>query len=149
MLNSHQIQTVLQSFLTVVNSSMWIGDGANVNNNITFTNLPPTMMPKPYTNFAVDWVAQSTVESYLHTMMNGTVVIDSINQKASSDVVDTLLWAASGDLDKWIKNLAASMTNFVRTHRPQSDSMYNGTGYDLGVEVRGSSSLSRWFWPRY
>lgn len=135
MLNSHQIQTVVQSFLTVVNSNMWVGDGANVNNNITFTDLPPTMMPRLYTNFAVGWLTQSTVGFYLHTTMNGTVVIDSINQKASSDVVDAL-WVASGDLDKWIKNLAASMTNFVRTHRPQSDSMYNGTGYDLGVEVR-------------
>lgn len=53
MLNSHQTQTVVQFFPTVVNSNMWVGDGANVNNNITFTDLPPTMMPRPHANFAV------------------------------------------------------------------------------------------------
>ncbi len=132
---SHQTQTVVQSFPTVVNSSMWIGDGANINNNITFMDLPSTMMPRPHANFAVNWQAQDLVESYLLTTMNGTVVIDSINREPSNDVVDAL-WAASGDLDGWIKNLAAGMTNFVRTVRPQSDSMYDGTGYELGVEVR-------------
>ena len=44
---------------------------------------------------------------------------------------------ASADLDSWIRTVAASMTSVIRTFVPGTEhSMYNGTGYQLGYDVR-------------
>jgi hypothetical protein len=56
----------------------------------------------------------------------------------SSDII-LGIWNSTTNLDSWINNVVASMTNGVRRTARMSQLVYSGTAYQLGVMVR-------WMW---
>ncbi len=93
----------------------------------------------------VEVLAYFALGDFTTNLLNGTVDLDIGSVVPSSDVVQAI-WNVTGsvaELDSWIKNLASSMTNVIRTSNAESsdrsNSYYRGTAYQLGYEVR-------WVW---
>ena len=67
-------------------------------------------------------------------MFNGSLLFQE--RPSFTDDYLQAMWNASADLDGWIKNLALSMTNVVRTTNTSGPfGLYDGTGYQLGVQI--------------
>ena len=140
MINTHQIETVGQEFSQVAAA-------INPNDsNLYFLDIPSTMNPRPGAGFLFHIPNLSALQGYLYHMFNGTMTYLLRNGTSStSDVVDAV-WNSTGDLDKWIKTVAASLTDSIRSSKPYptqnatliaaQDAFYNGTGYQLGYDVR-------------
>lgn len=143
MTTSRQAQVVTQNFSRVVNSSFSTDEDLS---NITFAGLPEDMNPTPdATNYSVVLLASEALRDFTETLLNGTVFLNLESVTPSSDVVQAI-WNVTGsvaELDSWIKNLAGSMTNVIRSSNVESSDesnlYYHGTAYQLGYEVR-------WVW---
>lgn len=129
--SAQQIQTVVSSY-------------SDIDSNLTevteyiFKDLPANLHDTEHKNFTVDYEAWGALSAYFAGLVNGTVSLNLESQGFSSDVVEAI-WNGTQNLDKWINNLATSMTNNVRTGSPISRPLYNGTAYQLGIKVR-------WVW---
>ena len=132
MVDFNQTQPVVQNFSQVVNFTL--SDLGSVTDNVSFVDLPIAMNPRPGANYSVGVWAADAIEGYLEPIFNGTIILNEESQTFSSDYIQAI-WNASSDLDGWIKNLASSMTNVIRTGTPQPNDFYNGKGYQLGVQV--------------
>ena len=130
-LRSQQIQASVEEFSSVVNSGL---EAYDVFVNYTFLPLPASMMPRAGADYNVSAMAMIFLKGYLASMINGTGYLYYESQSTTSDSIQAI-WSASADLDAWIKNLALSMTNVVRTNIPESSEMYDGTGFQLGVQI--------------
>ncbi len=132
--NANQSQVVTQEFSTVYNSSL---DGAyNVlQYNVTFVDLPAAMNSKANTNYEVSGGAILAMSEYFGTLFNGTIFLNQEAQLASSDTI-TGIWNSSADLDPWINSVAGSLTSVIRHSQPSQETFYNGTGFELGYDVR-------------
>ena len=75
-------------------------------------------------------MAALALSKYLLTALNGTVSVNTESVGYLNDVMQAI-WDASADLNGWIDNVAGSMSQFVRTAAPQSDSVYDGTAFIL------------------
>ena len=134
---SNQQQNVLESFSTIVSREE---GGAT-----TFAELPPSMLPPSMqsrvpTIYEVETYAAGALSTYLSKALNGTAKLDTESIEYSSDIMQAIC-DASADLNGWIDNVAASMSQVVRTTAPQSDSAYDGTASILIYEYR-----VRWGW---
>ena len=129
---SNQQQKVIETFSTMVNSHLDGGSGAS---NVTFAELPPSMQSRAPANYNVDFFASGALSDYLSTTLSGNVTVDIESEGYSNDVVQAI-WYASADLNGWIDNVAASMSQVVRTYTPQSDSVYDGTASILIYEYQ-------------
>ena len=129
---SNQQQKVIESFSTMVNSNLDSASGAS---NVTFAELPPSMHSRVPANYNVDFFASGALSKYLSTTLSGNVTLNIESVGYSSDIVQAL-WYASADLNGWIDNVAASMSQVVRTYAPQSDSVYDGTASILIYEYQ-------------
>ncbi|MCJ1303952.1 hypothetical protein MMC08_006763 [Hypocenomyce scalaris] len=132
MVDLNQTQPVVRNFSQVVNSTL--PGGFSGNDNFSFVDLPIAMNPRSGANYLVGIMASLAIEGYLEPIFNGTIFLNLESQTFSSDYIQAI-WNASSDLDGWIKNLASSMTNVIRTETPQPNDFYNGKGYQLGVQV--------------
>ena len=131
--STQQVQKVVSSY-SDVNS-----DPSNATKSgFIFTNLPSYLHGTVHTNFTVDFNAWGALQVYFADLVDGTVLLGSNSQAYSSDATEAI-WNGTQNLDKWIDNLASSMTNNVRIGSPLSRPLYNGTAYQLGVKVR-------WLW---
>jgi aspartate/tyrosine/aromatic aminotransferase len=65
--------------------------------------------------------------------LDGSAIFSSVT---SSDTVEAIWNGSVVGIDIWVKNLAVSMTNVVRTSAPPTNSHYNGTAYQSGIRVR-------------
>lgn len=117
-----QVQTVASTF------------SAHNNYNYIFRPLPADMNPPPV-NFSVELIAIDALQSYLASLLNGTVTLFPSTQSYSSDIVQAI-WNGTTHIDAWIANLAASMTNVVRVNEPVSRPAYDGTAYQLCYTIR-------------
>ncbi|CAD6583014.1 MAG: hypothetical protein ASARMPREDX12_001151 [Alectoria sarmentosa] len=104
--------------------------------NTTFLGLPANMNPKPDSQYTVDFSALNSFRDFLSPLINGSVWFSLETYGPTSDIVQAVWNATSTDLDAWMKNIALSMTNARRVIEPASNDVYNGTGYQLGVQVR-------------
>jgi hypothetical protein len=143
---THQVQTIVHTF-SYINSTPV---STSVFDNYTFPALPAEMNPTPDTDYNVSVDGWQQFSSTLIGQFNGTAMLDIESSVANGDSIDAIwtAWGNSGDLDPWIKQLALSMTNALRTFGDQGYSSYgysqptypryNGTAYQLGVSVRWS-----------
>ena len=128
-IKSQQLQNSPVQLSKVVNSSLYPYDDSV---NLTFFSPP---QPGTGSNYTVGAMAIEFVQTYLESITNGTIYLNELSQMPSSDATQAI-WNASADLDTWIKNLALSMTNVVRTNIPAPpDASYDGTGFDLGIQI--------------
>ena len=132
-LSSHQVQSVVHNFSGPLNNS--ISGGFSGRDNYTFPALPAEMHAKGNVNYTVNMFAYDIFGIYLAPFFNGTIFLNLASQKPTNDYVQAI-WNGTENLDGWIKNLALSMTNVVRTDVPMTDELYNGTGLQLGVRIR-------------
>ena len=130
--STYQTQDSIEEFANV-SSSHKNPDGSD--SNYTFMPLPPSMRPRTQASYNVDPFNVLHIRDLLSSAITGTIKLEDSSFNPSSDTV-LGIWNASSDLDLWIKNLALSMTNVIRTDTPQPDDMYNGTAYHLGYQVQ-------------
>ena len=132
-----------QNFSNVVGPSPETDYG--VFSNYTFLDLSAEMNKRDDAQFIVTSISASSYENFLKPIFNGTVYLNMVSETGiNQTVIDTLpssdiieaLWDATPDLDVWIKNVALSLTNALRAFNPALDDIYNGTGHQLGVQVR-------------
>ena len=146
MVNANQTQAVMQEFFQIQNKTTTIDDsGSPYYGSFTFQDIPRRMNPRPEGNYTVGFFAFHAFQNYLGTMFNGSVRLMPSSTVASSDVVEAI-WSSTGDLDKWIKTVATSLTNAIRTDKTNEnenvtlnavqDAFYNGQAYQLGYDVR-------------
>ena len=96
---------------------------------------PAAMNSRPNVTYAI--ARADSLEAF--GLFNGRVFLNELSNSPSSDAIQAICTAASTDLDLWMNNIALSMTNALRAFDPAPDDMYNGTGYQLGIQVR-------WLW---
>ena len=132
MSSTHQTQFSVEEF---ANMSISHENPDGSDSNRTFMPLPPSMRPRTQASYNVDRFNVLYIRNFLSSAITGTIKVDDTSSIPSSDTV-LGIWNASSDLDLWIKNLALSMTNVIRTDTSQPDDMYNGTAYHLGYQVR-------------
>ena len=141
-INANQTQVVMQEVSQGRNATALAQTGGN----FTFQDIPSEMNPKSDANYTIGWEGWMAFRIYLEPMFNGSASSYPESRKASSDVVDAL-WSSTGDLDKWIKTVATSLTNAIRADKTNGnqdttleaihDAFYNGQAYQLGYSVRG------------
>ncbi|KAL8874780.1 MAG: hypothetical protein Q9198_006772 [Flavoplaca austrocitrina] len=103
----------------------------------SFLDLPLTMNPRPGANFSITFLAKFALQNYLKTIFDGGIEVNTASQESSHTIA--AMWPATRSIDAWIENLAASMTNVVRTTTPEPHEYYNGTAYQVAFRVR-------WIW---
>lgn len=106
---------------------------------INFAELPAEMNPVPGANYSVEWLANIALTEFMAPMTNGSVILNLESHIPSSDTVEAVWNGTVAGLDVWVKNLALSMTNAIRTAAPVTVARYNGTAYQSGIRVR-------WVW---
>ena len=104
--------------------------------NFTFRDLPAEMEQRHDSQFNVTFISANAFTVLMRSVFFGEVILTSNGMNASNDLIQAIWNATTGDLDAWIKNVALSMTNALREFNPAPDDMYNGTGYQLGTQVR-------------
>ena len=139
-INANQTQVVMQEFSQVRNAT-----AINQDQNLPFQDIPTEMNPRPYANYTIGVIGRGALQLYLGPLFSGSVSAYPESTNASSDVVDAL-WSSTGDLDKWIKTIATSLTNGIRADKTDRDQMatleakhdafYDGQAYQLGYSVR-------------
>ena len=135
----------MQEFFAVRNATaiMNMEDDSGL---FTFQGIPSEMNPRPDANYTIGLIGWQALQLYLGPMFNVSVSSYPESTKASSDVVEAL-WSSTGDLDKWIKKVATSLTNAIRadkttdpdqhaTLEAKHDAFYGGQAYQLGYSVR-------------
>ena len=129
---SQQFQNSPIQLSKVVNSSLFPSDTSV---NLTFISPPPQYAPAHSPNYTVGAMAIEFFSAYLESIINGTIIVNLLSSMPSSDATQAI-WNGSADLDAWIKNLALSMTNVVRTNNPApADAFYDGTGFQLAIQI--------------
>ena len=131
--NSNQTQIARYEWDKVDNSLTTDGRAFE---NITFVDLPNYMNAPAGANFSFLGLAAYAMTTYFDTLFDGNITVNQGTQLSSSDVVQAL-WNATDDLDAWMKNVAGSLTNVVRSFdRAPERAGLDGTGYQLGYDVR-------------
>ena len=129
---SQQLQNSPIQLSKVVNSTLSPYDTFV---SLTFLSPPGQYAPENGPNYTVGAMANYFFAGYLESVINGTVYLNLESSMPSSDATQAI-WNGSANLDAWIKNLALSMTNVVRTNIPASaDAFYDGTGFQLGIQI--------------
>ena len=100
-----------------------------------FDALPASMNPTPGANYSVGIDATLVLQAVLAPLLNGNITLNLETQGFSSDFVQAI-WNGTDNIDSWTKNLALSMTNYVRMANPVRHVLYDGTAYQLGIKVQ-------------
>lgn len=106
--------------------------------NFTFANLPQEMNPRPGVAYTVNYVFMDAFDIWSEYFFNGAIWLNLHSQAPSNDMVDAIRQVCTG-LDGWIKRVAESMSNVMRTFRPSTDIMYNGIEFHSTIRVN-------WLW---
>ena len=133
--SGQQVESVVASYSNMNSTPPESADGTTA---LVFTDLPADLHGTVRTDFTVNYFAWAALATYLAGLVNGTVTLDISSQGYSSDITEAI-WNGTQNLDKWINNVATSMTKNVRSGSPLSRPIYNGTAYQLAVKVR-------WVW---
>jgi hypothetical protein len=100
------------------------------------SDIPPEMNSLPRADYYVDYFALTALSDFIAPLTNGIVFLDSSSSVLSSDTVEAIWNGTFAGIDIWVKNLALSMTNVVRTSAPPTNSRYNGMAYQSSIRVR-------------
>jgi hypothetical protein len=131
--SNSQIETLNATFSKLASQSTEDNLGGSL---FVFGDLPPEMNSLPGVNYYVDYFALTALSDFVTELVNGTVLLEQSSSVPSSDTIEAIWNGTVAGLDIWVKNLALSMTNVVRTSAPATNSLYNGTAYQLGIRVR-------------
>lgn len=135
--NTYEQTEVVKDSFSKIDTATRLAD--TLVNNISFLALPEEMNPLPNQTFSILGFALLSLTEYFATIFEGNITLNQAEQNPSSDPMQAI-WAASADLDKWMKTVAASMTNVIRVSYPaEKNDMYNGIGYRVGYDVQ-------WIW---
>ena len=132
--NGQQTEIVTQEFYSVENSSA-IEDMHSLFDNVTFLTPPEALNAMPSVAYNANAAAIGALQTYLTTLFNGSIFLNQDYQLPTTDAM-LGIWNSSADLDPWIKNVAASLTNVIRVSQPSDESFYYGTASQLGYNVR-------------
>lgn len=150
--------TCVQYYATSVESGQY-------NHKIVATNGNGTMVPKVndkayYTfgpvdiqegdsgkqvNYTATFEALRRVQVFLSNSLIGSVNMSFASTQTGTytytNELMRFIWStfSFSDLDAWIKNVATSMTNVIRSNDQSERPEYNGSQYELAVKVR-------WLW---
>jgi len=87
------------------------------------------------TNFTESSYVRESLAHYLMELMNGSIRSTANNEFSPVNGI----WKGTTDIHAWIDNLAASVSNVIRTANATERSEYNGIQYVQTVRVR-------WYW---
>ena len=153
MVNDNQTQAVMQEFFQIQNKTAAMDSdtpyyGMPYYETFTCQDIPRRMNPRPEGNYTVGLLAVYAFQNYLGPMFNGSVSLRPESVLASSDVVEAIMNSA-GDLDKWIKTVATSLTNVIRADKTNGnqnvtldavqDAFYNGQS--ISIRIRGALAV--------
>jgi hypothetical protein len=145
--------TCIQHYNTSVVTGEHIEDVVEVNNAgssagivgegafYTFGPVNPRDDVAHHINYTATSMALSVVKYFLEFNFAGNVTVSSTDLASYTSVILRGIWNGTTDADAWIKNVATSMTNVIRSNQTiswQRDE-YNGTQFELAVRVR-------WLW---
>jgi len=99
--------------------------------------LPSALDQDSVSNFASESWAQSSLATYVKSIMNGTVFIQQGGQtyQGNKDIMRGI-WRGSADPTAWVSNLALCMSKVVRSSNSSVRTSYQGTQHVLTVHVR-------------
>lgn len=95
--------------------------------------VPSTNSQGHASEFGIRRTANTALAVAFNTLINGTIWLSAMPAYASNIEA---VWRGTQDLDRWIQNVATSMTNVIRTDKPLSRDEFNGTAYHLAYVVR-------------
>jgi hypothetical protein len=98
--------------------------------------VPPLSRESNTTLFQTNATALFGLKSWLPYLLNGYATLLAKDPVYYKPQAVEAAWKGSWKLDLWIKNLATSMTNVIRTDIPSSRAEFNGTAYRLTYVVR-------------
>lgn len=127
-------ETILAEHSTVDDSQ----DIFDFSSNITFVDLPPTLNALPGTKYMMYRPAAVAFNQYFTTLFNGSIFLNQGLQQFDSDIINGI-WNSSSTLDPWIRNVAGSLTNAIRSVSNQNnhfEEAYLGTASQLGYRIR-------------
>jgi hypothetical protein len=125
--------TVAKSKLDVHSNEFW-----------TWNPLPTDLDERNETHFEISPDAWHVLNVYMQSVIEGNATalwekdFSAQSYLYSSDLINGA-WDGSQHPQVWIENLATSMTNAVRVTNTTSRDQYNGTHYELSIEIR-------WWW---
>ncbi|EMC94526.1 hypothetical protein BAUCODRAFT_551020 [Baudoinia panamericana UAMH 10762] len=102
----------------------------------SFTLVGSAADPKNATTYSTAGsVAVDVIQMWMSKELNGSIGLLETAQNFSSDVMGGV-WNGTRNPQAWIQDIATSLTNVVRVYNQTNRDEYNGTAYQLGVNVR-------------
>ncbi|KAK4170371.1 hypothetical protein QBC43DRAFT_348861 [Cladorrhinum sp. PSN259] len=148
---AHQISVTngIQNNTIVANhstTSLALSNSAHGGEHV-FVNIPKSFNTDNTTRYAVTHEAMLALRSFMASITEGTVTTTLNTLGSSSDWVEAMWNATTGDLGQWIDTFASSLTNEFRLHGTVSSSSsrrYDGSATQLTPVVK-----VHWFWMLY
>ncbi|KAL3417460.1 hypothetical protein PVAG01_11460 [Phlyctema vagabunda] len=143
--NGIQTQKTLNNWSTVaaVDSPTF-----NLTANRTFIDIPDYMNTRPESNYMIGGVAIDALSNSLSKVFNGSVTagMSSATYGYGDNEFVQGIWNGTGDPQSWIKNVALSLTNNVRSMAATNESAaaYSGIARSSEIFVH-----VRWGWITY
>ncbi|KAK0668242.1 hypothetical protein QBC41DRAFT_277212 [Cercophora samala] len=112
-----------------------------------FINIPSSLNTDNTTKYVVTHEAMLALRNFMSSITMGTVVTTLNTLDSSSDWVEAMWNATTGDLGQWINTFAASLTNEFRLHGAVTGTTtkrYDGDATQMTPVVK-----VRWFWLMY
>ncbi|KAK4195837.1 hypothetical protein QBC40DRAFT_310375 [Triangularia verruculosa] len=112
-----------------------------------FISIPSSLNTVNTTKYAVTHEAMLALRNFMASITMGTVTTTLNTLDSSSDWVEAMWNATTGDLNQWITTFAASLTNEFRLHGTitgASTKQYDGAATQMTPVVK-----VKWFWLLY
>ncbi|KAK4647658.1 uncharacterized protein QC761_103360 [Podospora bellae-mahoneyi] len=112
-----------------------------------FINIPPSLNTDNATKYVVTREAMLALRNFMSSITMGTVTTTINTLDSSSDWVEAMWNATTGDLNQWINTFAASLTNEFRLHGAVTQTTkkrYDGDATQMTPVVK-----VRWYWLMY
>ncbi|KAK0747922.1 hypothetical protein B0T21DRAFT_446740 [Apiosordaria backusii] len=112
-----------------------------------FINIPSNLNTVNTTKYAVTHEAMLALRNFMASITMGTVTTTLNTLDSSSDWVEAMWNATTGDLNQWISTFAASLTNEFRLHGEvtgSSTKRYDGAATQMTPVV-----TVKWYWMLY
>lgn len=127
--SGQQVQNIISSLDVNVSNDEFNGGNFTANSSTEDARVVDAM------GFRINYYAWLALSGHLLKLLNGTVNLGAHTSYPSSDAVEAFR-NHTADLDRWIQNLAVSMTNVIRTDVHSSRDEFEGTAYQLAYVVR-------------
>ena len=124
--------TVNSTQQTQTTNRTWSQRGPrSYNDGITFKNTPPEFNVLPGTIYGISRTALRGIDAGFGGLFAGVITGSSRARTVYGGVLIQYIWSGSQDMDKFINNVAVSITTGLRTQVPADNSYYDGTTYSM------------------